>query len=91
MTNIHFSYELSNGTALKAKLKYSQRYTNNGLPYSKTLTKLHLCLHETGAISKSRTMRYPQLKDQVLQIIHENSETSSIKICQQLIVSYKTV
>lgn len=98
MANMHFLYGLANGNALEARRMYAQRYPNNRLPCSDTFTKLHIRLQETGTFAKSkniigrpRTVRNPQLENQILQIIDQHPETSTRNIADEVNVSNKTV
>lgn len=97
MCDMHFIYGLANGNAREAMRIYAERYPNRVIPHHSMFTRLHNRLGETDSFKKLTTQNArpqtvtPEMEEQVLNEIEENSTTSTRNIAQTLQISHTTV
>lgn len=96
--DIHFTYGLANGNAYEARRLYQERYPNRTTPTSKTFSRIHARLRETGTFEKAshlsgahRTVRTPETEEAVLNLVEEHPETSTRKVALTLNISHVLV
>lgn len=98
LADMHYTYGLADGNALRARRIYQERYPNRVIPDARTFSSIHRRLQETGTFkidnsSKGAhpTVRTPEIEEAVLNTVEEHPETSTRKIAGTLNISHVLV
>lgn len=98
MTDMLLVYGYCQGNGLESCRVYNERFPNRPLPNHKTFAAVERRLRETGRFApvsinygRARTVRTPQVEEDILNAIEGNPKLSSRRLSLQLGVNKNTV
>ena len=100
LANMHFCYGQANGNGREAQRIYQDKYPNLTLPHHTKFQKIHQQLLETGSLSSKtpssannciRPLHHSEQREDVLEAIDNDPNTSTRKIAEEVGTSHVSV